>query len=86
MGVIERKVIVTWYTPEEKLPEPDNLCVLSVSGKVNGMEWDHTYAIGSYCPGEGWFFSDPCIDTEDEMDMLTVHAWCDLEPYKGGEQ
>jgi len=55
-------------------------------GKVNGMEWDHTYAIGSYCPGEGWFFSDPCIDTEDGMDMLTVHAWCDLEPYKGGEQ
>jgi len=23
---------------------------------------------------------------QDEMDMLTVHAWCDLEPYKGGEQ
>ena len=27
MGVIERQVIVTWYTPEEKLPKADRLLI-----------------------------------------------------------
>ena len=75
-------MIVTWYTPEEKLPEADRLCVLSVLGRVCNVGFDHTFEIGAYCPGEGWYLAS--IDTEDEMDMLTVHAWCDLEPYRGG--
>ena len=34
--MIERQVIVTWYTPEEKLPADDNFMVVTISGKVGG--------------------------------------------------
>lgn len=30
--MVERQVIVTWYTPEEKLPEEDVFVVVTLSG------------------------------------------------------
>lgn len=83
MKLIERQVIVTWFTPDEKLPEDGLLVVTSVSGKIDHITFDHTLMIADYISGEGWFFEYPGIDTEEEMNAMTVHAWCDLEPYGG---
>lgn len=76
--MIERQVIVTWYTPEEKLPAEDEGVIATVSGDVNGMVFfERAVITARWSKAEGWY----C----DEYDFthLTVHAWCDLEPYKG---
>jgi len=79
--MIERQVIVTWFTPEEKLPEEGMLVVLSVSGHIgDNIELDHTLKIGSYYEdGLGWDFEG--VDEEREDIDITVHAWADLSPY-----
>ena len=79
--MIERQVIVTWYTPEEKLPLTDELVIATVSGKIANVTFDHAFAIASYCEGEGWWFDG--IESEQDMDCLKVDAWCDLNPYDG---
>lgn len=77
----ERQVIVTWYTPEEKLPDDDDFVVTSISGKTGNMTYDHALVVASYWYGEGWLFDG--MDPEESDANITVHAWCDLEPYKG---
>lgn len=78
-NMIERQVFVTWYKPEEKLPLTDEIVIVTASGKIANVAFDHTFAIASYCEGEGWWLD--CAENEKDMDELTVHAWCDLEPY-----
>lgn len=80
-AAIERQVFVTWYTPEEKLPEDDTYVVATVSGKIGNVRYDHAMMMATYYHREGWCFDG--IETEEDMDKLTVHAWCDLEPYGG---
>jgi len=79
--LVERQVFVTWYRPEEKLPEDGIFKPVTVSGRVRNITFDHSLAIGAYFSGEGWYF-DFC-KTQEEMDQIVVHAWCDLEPYGG---
>ena len=76
----ERQVIVTWYTPEEKLPEEGIFVVATVSGKGPNVTYDHTLMIAKWWGEEGWEISGLDFDTEEYV----VHAWCDLEPYGGG--
>ena len=78
----ERQVIATWYEPKKKLPPTDQYVVITYSGKVGNRSFVNALGIGAYYPGKGWF-----IDGLDEIesDCMTVHAWCDLEPY-GGEK
>lgn len=79
--VIKKQVIVTWYTPDEKLPENDNFVIATISGDVSeNVTYDHGFAIGYYCDDEGWWFE--CTDLA-HIDGITVHAWCDLEVYEG---
>lgn len=74
----ERQVIVTWYLPKKKLPPEDEEVVITFSGKVHNVIYDHAIGIASYFPGEGWM-----IDGMDEnaSDRMTIEAWADLEPY-----
>lgn len=79
--VIERQTIVTWYTPEERMPEEGDSVVVSVSGqRGRHVYYDHAFALAEWYEDSGWLF------TEIDMEEFTVHAWCDLEPYAGGEQ
>lgn len=79
--MIERQVIVTWYTPEEKLPEEDVFTIVTASGRIGNIGYDHAFAIATYDKSMGWIFDDPYLDISRG---LTVEAWADLEPY-GGE-
>lgn len=80
--MIERQVIVTWYTPEEKLPAEGNFVVVSYSGRYGNVRCDHTFGIAEWFnDGLGWLIEGLPDDAE-----ITVHAWADLEPYKGGEE
>ena len=78
----KRQVIVTVYTPEEKIP-PDGLFVIATISGCDGRykNFDHCLAIAEYYADEGWFVEG--IDTDVPGAWLKVHAWCDLEPYKG---
>lgn len=78
--MIERQVIVTWYDPAEKLPEEDIIVVATVTGSAAGLRLKRTLL--NMCYGgekEGWYSPDI------QLDDVTVHGWCDLEPYKGGK-
>lgn len=77
----ERQVIVTWYTPAEKLPEEGQCVPVTISGKTQNIAFDHALVMAEYYEGDGW-----CIDPYDfglKGAWLKVHAWADLEPYGG---
>ena len=78
--MIEQQVIVQWYTPDEKLPPEGDIVVATISGQAGCICYDHALALVEYYKEDGWYMTDK----DDEMDELTVHAWCDLEAYKGG--
>ena len=80
--MIERQVIVTWYTPEEKLPQDDAFVIVTVSGKFGHVTYDHAFSIANYLKDDGgWWFEDRLLERFN--DGVTVHAWADLEPYGG---
>ena len=73
----ERQVIVSWYTPEEKLPPEGMLVVVSFSGKDGNRHYDRTIGIAEWFnDGCGWMICELSDDAE-----FLIHAWCDLEPY-----
>ena len=74
--MIERQVIVTWYTPEEKLPPEGQIVLATITGHRKNARYEHAFALVTYYDdGAGW---EPA---EIDLDEFTVHAWCDLEPY-----
>lgn len=74
---IERQVIATWYTPQEKLPPEDNHVLVTVSGSDKNTIYDHALQIGSWMDdGLGWLVEG----FSDEAEVI-VHAWCDIDPY-----
>lgn len=76
--MIERQVIVTWYTPEEKTPGEDDGVIATVSGDVNGaIIFERAIIVVRWNKTEGWYSEDYSFT------HLTVHAWCDLEAYEG---
>ena len=84
--MIERQVFVTWYTPEEKMPEEHYFVVATISLKADSVTYDHAFVIANYADdGEGyngWIFDDPIANRY--ADKVTIHAWCDLTPYGSG--
>ena len=84
--MIERQVIVTWYTPEEKLPEEGVITVASVSGMSKDKTiYDHAFVLVEWYEKSGDDEAGWVLTDNDDLDMFTVHAWCDLEPYGGGK-
>lgn len=51
--MIERQVITTWYTPEEKLPKDDYFVIVTVSGTLRNVTYDHAFAIANYIEDDG---------------------------------
>ena len=78
--MITRQDIITWYTPDEKMP-PECTYVVTFSGRKGNTTYDHALAIADWMDdSEGW-----ALDEIGDLDDYTIHAWCDLEPYKGGK-
>jgi len=76
-GIIERQVIATWYTPEEKLPPEDWHVLVTVSGRDGNFIYDHALQIAAWMDdGLGWMVEGFSDDAQ-----FTVHAWCDIDPY-----
>lgn len=76
--MIERQTIVTWYAPAEKLPPEDIFVVVTISGRQGHTTYEHALMLAIWFEDEGWI-----IDGIEEGADVTVHAWCDLEPYGG---
>lgn len=77
--VKERQVIVTWYTPAEKLPPEDECVVITFSGRNEQIEYEHALGTGVYYQVEGWRVDG--MD-DDESDRMTIEAWAYLDPYE----
>lgn len=78
--MIERQVITTWHTPEEKAPTDGEIVVVTISGTCRDAVYDHCLETAEYYRGEGWYFQKKELNHNAD---LTVHAWADLEPYGG---
>lgn len=78
--MIERQVITTWHTPEEKAPQEGEIVVVTISGRARNVGFDHALEVAEYYKDEGWFFENMILNSGAD---LTVHAWADLEPYGG---
>lgn len=76
-AAVNRQVIVTWFTPEEKLPEDDLEVIATVNAKSKNKEFIRTLINVYYSSDEGWY------ELDYGFDEITVLAWCDLEPYGG---
>lgn len=77
--MIEKQVIVIWYTPDERLPEPYTLVAATISGRRGRMIYERTLCIVEWADdGCGWMPAEG-----PDFDELIVHAWCDLEIFKG---
>ncbi len=74
--VVEKKVIVQWYTPDEKLPELDTRVVATIDGRYKNIKFTNALAILEWSDDCGWFSYD--YDFEE----LDVIAWCDIEPVR----
>lgn len=79
--MIERQVIVTWET--KKPPEPWVIVPVTISLKAGHVTYDHTQVMADWTEDEGWYFYDGFAQRHN--DDVIVHAWADLEPYKGVE-
>lgn len=77
--MIQKQVIVQWYTVEENTPEDDIAVVATVSGVARGglSTFQKALVIMFYNQNEGWY------SLEYDFEELTVHAWCDLDAYGG---
>ena len=82
-AAIERQVIVDWYVPVEKRPEEDTAVVATISGRTVAsdrgevLHFDHAIVMLFWDFEMGWY------SMEYDFELLIVHAWCDIEPYKG---
>lgn len=82
-GIVEKQVIVEWYTPGKKHPEENTAVVATISGRTTSSErgevkhFDHAIVILFWDFEMGWY------SMEYDFELLIVHAWCDIEPYKG---
>lgn len=83
--MIERQVIVTWYTPEEKLPKEGERVPCTISGFVGSWLFHRALVLGKYREDKGWEFDEAFTGEPNiaRIRAITVHAWADLEPYSG---
>ncbi len=79
--MIERQVIVSWFTPEEKLPPEGEGVVVTVNGRVRRTTYENALTMAYYYKEDGWFFEDDYLNTKEAE--IAVKAWCDIDPYKG---
>lgn len=75
--MIRRQDIITWYTPKEKLPEEGYIVLVTFSSKGQYITHDHDLDFAYWLADKGWI-----LQLHDSDDLI-IHAWCDIEPYKG---
>ena len=81
--MIERQKVITWFTPEEKLPTDENMVVVTLSGKDGNITHDHALGIANwYDSEEGYVISGWAVEGLSDSAEFVIHAWCDLEPYR----
>ena len=70
-----------WIPVDEVLPEDDVFVLVQFSGELPNdkhpsRRFEHTFDIASHLEGEGWYFNG--LNTEEEMNRMTVEAWMPL--------
>lgn len=80
---VERQVIVTWHTPDEKLPPEYMSVVVTFSGKTKNGIYSHALGVAECC--HEYDYEEPAwaiegLSVEDSINMH-VEAWADLDAY-----
>lgn len=74
----EKQVIVTWYTPKEKMPPENEIVVVTFSGRDKNRTFENTIGLAGWMnDGLGWLVSE----LSDQAEFV-IQAWCDLDPYE----
>ncbi len=82
--MIEKQVIVTWFTPEEKLPPDEKMVIVTFTGRDGSILYDHALGMGIWCDnGDGWCISGWIIEGLSYSAEYVINAWCDLKSYRG---
>ena len=74
--MIERQVIVTWYTPDEKLPPEGIEVICTINGKTDSVCFENAMEFLIWDKDTGWWSA-----YHGWIKELEVIAWCDLMPY-----
>lgn len=74
--MVEKQVIVQWYTPDEKHPKLDTRVVATIDGRYKNIIFKKALVVLEWSDDCGWLSDD--YDFEE----LDVIAWCDLEPVR----
>ena len=57
--MIEKQVITTWNTPEEKMPPEDMIVAVTYSGKDGNIGSDHALGAATWSyDGPGWLVNE----------------------------
>lgn len=71
-----------WIPVSERLPEYDELVLVTVKGKYNNITFENAIELAFYDKDEGWI-----LGAEPDWLDPNVTAWMPLpKPYKAGEQ
>lgn len=80
----ERQVIATWYTPEEKLPEPGMIVLATVNANTTSLTWISSFMLVEYDYDDKLWYPADVLSVDSYADLvnsLEIIAWCDIEPY-----
>lgn len=76
-ALIEERNKYKWIPTEEKLPESDEVVLITVSGVYNNLTFQRAVQLGSYDDSDGWI-----VEGYEEWYDSNVTAWMPLpEPY-----
>ncbi|MDD6716663.1 MAG: hypothetical protein PUF49_09845 [Firmicutes bacterium] len=77
---MERQQIITWYTPEEHLPQKFIDVLVTFSAQFEYSSYQHALGIATYWPDKTWWINGL---NPEESNTATIHAWANIEPYWG---
>lgn len=70
--------------PGRKAPPDEKMVIVTLSGRDGSISYDHALGVGTrYDNDNGWCKSGWIIEGLSDSAEYVIHAWCDLEYYRG---
>lgn len=75
------KMTPKWVSAAERLPENDDLVLVTFTGRIGNREYIRAYLLASYHPSEGWF-----LEEEPGLVNPNIGHWMPLPEPPGTEE
>lgn len=78
---VRRLCDAEWIDPEIEIPASEEFVWVLIDGAtMSGIQLEHTPAVGSYDPEDGWMLVD-----YPDIDWFSVLAWMPIVDWEGDE-